>query len=76
MVFNIVCIMKRPTLRYGNEKTGTKAGRAEFIGILEAHLKDRGFCSDMQPLLRNGVNYNPQTAGRHVKASLLNLLPE
>jgi len=30
----------------------------------------------MQPLLRNGVNYNPQTAGRHVKASLLNLLPE
>lgn len=57
------------------KQEGTKAGRAEFVGILEAHLKDRGFCSDMEPLLRNGIHYDPQTAGSHVKANLLKLLP-
>ncbi|MEO7299175.1 MAG: nucleotidyl transferase AbiEii/AbiGii toxin family protein [Verrucomicrobiota bacterium] len=54
----------------------TKAGRGEFIGILEAHLKDPGFCSDMEPLLRNGIIYDPQTAGSYIKTHLLNLLPE
>ena len=53
----------------------TKAGRAEFIGILDNHLKDRGFCSDMQPLLRTDIAYDPQAAGKHVKTHLLNLLP-
>src|SRR5207244_8604431 len=53
----------------------TKVGRAKFVGILESHLKDRGFCSDMQPLLRTGITYDPQTAGSYVKAKLLNLLP-
>jgi predicted nucleotidyltransferase component of viral defense system len=54
---------------------GTKAGRAEFIGILDDHLKDRGFCSDMQPLLRADITYDPQAAGKYVKTHLLNLLP-
>ncbi len=58
------------------KQEGTKAGRAAFVGILEAHLKDRGFCSDMEPLLRNGIIYDPQSAGSHIKANLLNLLPE
>ena len=58
------------------KQEGTKAGRPEFIGILDGHLKDRGFCSDMQPLLRTGITYDPQTAGSYVKAHLLNLLPE
>jgi len=58
------------------KQEGTKAGRAEFVGILEAHLKDRGFCSDMEPLLRSGIEYDPQTAGSYVKAKLLSLLPE
>jgi predicted nucleotidyltransferase component of viral defense system len=58
------------------KQEGTKAGRAEFIGILEDHLKDRGFCSDMQPLLRTDVTYDPQVAGKYVKTHLLNLLPE
>lgn len=58
------------------KQEGTKAGRAEFVGILEAHLKDRGFCSDMEPLLRTGIDYDPQTAGSYVKAKLLSLLPE
>jgi predicted nucleotidyltransferase component of viral defense system len=57
------------------KQEGTKAGRAEFIGILDDHLKDRGFCSGMQPLLRTDITYDPQAAGKYVKAKLLNLLP-
>jgi hypothetical protein len=30
----------------------------------------------MQPLLRTGITYDPQTAGSYVKAHLLNVLPE
>ena len=58
------------------KQEGTKAGRAEFIGILDDDLKDRGFCSDTEPLLRSGITYNPQLAGRYVKANLLSLLPD
>jgi len=54
----------------------TTAGRAEFVERLEAHLQDRGFCSDMEPLLRHGIVYEPQSAGSYVKANLLSLLPE
>ena len=57
------------------KQEGTKAGRKEFIGILETHLKDRGFCSDMKPLLRSGLNYDPQSAGNYIKTNLLSLLP-
>ena len=57
------------------KQEGTKAGRAEFIEILDDHLKDRGFCSDMQPLLRADITYDPQAAGKYVKTHLLNLLP-
>ena len=52
------------------------AGRAEFVGILQSHLADRGFCSDMNQLLRVGVEYDPQKAGAYVKARLLSLLPK
>jgi predicted nucleotidyltransferase component of viral defense system len=55
---------------------GTKAGRAECVGILDAHLRDRGFCSDMEPLLRTGISYDPQSAGTYIKTNLLSLLPE
>ena len=58
------------------KQEGTKAGRAEFISILDAHLKDRGFCSDMELLLRHGITYDPQIAGNYVKTHLLNLLPK
>ena len=58
------------------KQEGTTAGRAEFVGILEAHLKDRGFCSDMELLLRHGITYDPQTAGSYVKTHLLTLLPK
>ena len=58
------------------KQEGTKAGRAEFISILDAHLKDRGFCSDMELLLRHGIIYDPQIAGSYVKTHLLSLLPK
>jgi hypothetical protein len=58
------------------KQEGTKADRAEFVGILEAHLRDRGFCSDMEPLLRSGIIYDPRSAGSYVKTNLLSLLPE
>jgi len=58
------------------KQEGTKAPRAEFIGILDAHLRDRGFCSDMESLLRAGISYDPQSAGAYVKTKLLSLLPE
>ena len=58
------------------KQEGTKAGRAEFIGILDNHLNDRGYCSDTEPLLRSGIIYDPQSAGRYVKANLLSLLSD
>jgi len=58
------------------KQEGTKAGRAEFVEILDAHLRDRGFCSDMEPLLRTGISYDPQSAGTYIKTNLLSLLPE
>lgn len=58
------------------QQEGGRAGRAEFMGILDAHLADAGFCSDMDPLLRVGLTYDPQKAGTLVKDSLLQLLPE
>jgi len=58
------------------KQEGTTAGRAEFVAILNAHLKDRGFCSDTETLLRSGIAYDPQLAGKFVIANLLNLLPE
>ncbi len=57
------------------KQEGGRAVRAEFVGILEGHLNDRGFCSDMEPLLRVGIKYNVQEAGDYVKSKLLNLLP-
>jgi predicted nucleotidyltransferase component of viral defense system len=57
------------------EKEGGNAARAEFLGILDAHLADPGFCSDMNQLLRVGLSYDPQEAGVMVKERLLNLLP-
>jgi len=58
------------------KQEGTTAGRAEFIAILNSHLKDRGFCSDTETLLRSGIDYDPLAAGKYVKTHLLNLLPE
>ena len=54
---------------------GSVARRAEFVSLLDAHLADRGFCSDMSQLLRAGITYDPQQAGDQIKTKLLSLLP-
>jgi predicted nucleotidyltransferase component of viral defense system len=64
------------SFQYYLRQEGSTAGRAEFTKLLEAHLADRGFCSDMHPLLRAGVVYDPQEAGDYVKERLLSLLPD
>jgi len=63
------------TFQHYMKQEGTKASRAEFIEILETHLADRGFCADMQPLLRAGIAYDPQAAGHYITTRLLKLLP-
>ncbi len=62
-------------LHYLKQENST-AARAEFIEILDSHLADRGFCTDMNQLLRVGLTYDPQKAGTFVKERLLQLLPE
>jgi predicted nucleotidyltransferase component of viral defense system len=54
---------------------GTEVRRAAFLAELDIRLADRGFCSDMEPLLRTGLLYDPQTAGRLVRNQLIMRLP-
>jgi len=61
-------------LHYMNEE-GTRAGRTEFVDILRDHLSDQGFLTDMDALLRVGIEYNPLVAGDFIIDNLLNLLP-
>ncbi len=64
------------SFRHYLEREGVSAARSEFIAILDSHLADRGFCNDMLPLLRVGLDYDPQIAGELVKAKLLGILPQ
>jgi predicted nucleotidyltransferase component of viral defense system len=57
------------------KKEGTIAHRKEFIDLLNGHLKDPGFLTDMDPLLRSGIEYDPHVAAKLVISCLLNLLP-
>jgi predicted nucleotidyltransferase component of viral defense system len=52
----------------------TVARRAEFVALLDGHLGDSGFRSDMEPLLRAGVEYDVRKAGRYISTHLLELL--
>ena len=56
-------------------KENSQASREEFVTILDSHLSDRGFRSDTDHLLRQGVQYDPYRARDCVRAKLLNLLP-
>jgi predicted nucleotidyltransferase component of viral defense system len=60
---------------YYMEQEGTTAGREEFVAILESYLMDHGFLKDMEPLLRTGIQYDPQLAGVYLIENLLSLLP-
>lgn len=61
---------------YYLQQEGTIATRDEFIGLLQSHLNDRGFLTDMNALLRTGIAYDPVVAGDYVIGCLLKLLPE
>jgi predicted nucleotidyltransferase component of viral defense system len=54
----------------------SQAGRADFIEAMQIKLADKGFLSDMNPLLRTGLAYDPKTAGDYVIQHLLMLIPE
>jgi predicted nucleotidyltransferase component of viral defense system len=58
------------------ESEETRAGRNDFTALLDAHLSDPGFHSDMDDLLREGIDYDPAEAGELVKSTLLRLLPD
>jgi predicted nucleotidyltransferase component of viral defense system len=56
---------------------GTRVPRAEFVAHLRSCLADRvGFCTDMIPLLRCGVEYDPEEAGLHLETRVLSRLHE
>jgi predicted nucleotidyltransferase component of viral defense system len=58
------------------KQENSRAGRREFISILDAHLTDAGFLSDMDHLLRRGIVYDPQIAGSYIRSNLLGRLPD
>ena len=64
------------SFQYYMQQEGTIAWRAEFVGILRGHLRDRGFITDMNSLLRTGISYDPLIAGDYAINNLLNLLPD
>jgi predicted nucleotidyltransferase component of viral defense system len=56
---------------------GTKVPRAEFVAHLRSCTEDRaGFCTDMTPLLRKDLDYDPRKAGSYVENQVLSRLPE
>lgn len=58
----------------GEERTVVP--RAEFEAHLADCLADPGFRTDMEPLLLNGISYDPVVAGDVIRTKLLSLLPE
>jgi predicted nucleotidyltransferase component of viral defense system len=63
------------SFRFYMEQEGSQARRRDFVGILDGHLADPGFCSDMESLLRTGISYEPRAAGDLIRSELLGLLP-
>lgn len=64
------------SFEYYMKKEGSSSGRDEFIAALNNHLKNPGFLTDMNPLIRTGITYDPLHAGEYVISNLLNLLPD
>lgn len=64
------------SFQYYMEREGTEVSRAEFLHQFDIRLADRGFCSDMEPLLRTGATYDPRVAGTQVREQVLMLLPD
>lgn len=54
----------------------TVVTRQEFLDNLNMRLLDNGFCSDMLPLLRAGLEYDVNKAGAYVREELIMALDE
>jgi len=68
---NIVqCFLKY--MQHSNQKIG----RQDLIRNLEEKLSDRRFLSDTTPLIRSGLDYNPERAYDAVLKELILLVPE
>ncbi len=59
------------------DQEGATVPRTEFIEHLRSCIADRrGFCTDMTPLLRQGLTYDADLAARAVEQDLLSRLPD
>jgi predicted nucleotidyltransferase component of viral defense system len=58
------------------EQEKSDATRDDFISAMDSKLADQGFLTDMKPLLREGLTYDPIIAGKYVTENLLMLLPD
>jgi len=57
-------------------KEGSRVNRTEFVEHLDECLADAaGYCTDMRPLLRKDLHYDPHLAAGLVKEALLFRLP-
>ncbi len=63
------------SFRHYMRTEGSVASRNEFLERLDERLADTGFCRDMEPLLRAGLDYDVQAAGAFVRERLLALMP-
>jgi hypothetical protein len=54
---------------------GVAVPREDFVHHLRSCLADKGFCTDLSALLRQGVVYDPQIAGQFIEQQVLGLLP-
>ncbi len=57
--------MKQPKSKSKSRMVGPAGAFLDqrLASLLDAHLADRGFCSDMSPLLGVGITYDPRQAG-------------
>lgn len=58
------------------EQEKSEASRDDFIAAMNIRLADKGFLTDMIPLLRTGLNYDPPAAGKYVTENLLMRIPD
>ena len=62
-------------MHYMRQEKST-ARREDFIEAINIKLANKGFLSDMGPLLRAGIKYDPNLAGEYIKHNLLMLIPD
>lgn len=58
------------------EHNGVKIARKDLLANLEGKLSDKRFLTDIQALLRTGLNYDHSVAFEHVSEKLLVLIPD